>query len=72
MSYKLTKYKPKGLLSHLIVSLHHLIEHEDCVWLNRVNIAYEGKTFAEIKENDKFDRIEIRIAGSENWCSKCH
>ena len=62
--YQLTKYKPEGLLSHLIVLLHDYIEREDFVWLNGVNITYEEKTFAEIIENNELDTIEIRVAGS--------
>lgn len=63
--YEFDKYMPPGLMSRLIVALHHLIEDERLVWYNGVNLIL-NKTHAEIIESyGAINSFKIRIKGTE-------
>jgi len=61
--YKFDRFKPRGLMSRLIVELHEYITDIDLVWYRGVNINYKG-AYAEIKQPyHESQIIEIRVAG---------
>jgi internalin A len=61
--YEFDKYMPQGIMSRLIVSLHHHIKDHDFVWHRGVNIECNG-AYAEILESyGGNNRFEIHIAG---------
>ncbi|MCP4269821.1 MAG: TIR domain-containing protein [Candidatus Brocadiaceae bacterium] len=61
--YKFDNYMPKGLMSHLIVELHHHIKDHDLVWHRGVNVAYKGAKAEIIETYGGINRFDIRVAG---------
>jgi internalin A len=61
--YKFDNYMPKGLMSHLIVELHHHIKDHNLVWHRGVNVAYKGAKAEIIETYGGINRFDIRIAG---------
>ncbi len=62
--YEFDKYMPQGIMSRLIVALHHHIKDHKLVWHRGVNIS-SNKAHAEIVESyGGSNRFEIKIAGT--------
>lgn len=61
--YKFDNYMPKGLMSHLIVELHHHINNHNLVWHRGVNVAYKGANAEIIETYGGVNRFDIRISG---------
>ncbi|WP_324673085.1 COR domain-containing protein [Hymenobacter sp. GOD-10R] len=61
--YEFDKYMPQGIMSRLIVALHHHIKDHNLVWHRGLNIEANG-AYAEIIESyGGINRFEIRISG---------
>ncbi|MEZ4955958.1 MAG: COR domain-containing protein [Saprospiraceae bacterium] len=61
--YEFDKYMPKGLMSRLIVALHHYIGDHSLVWRRGVNLSHGG-AYSEITESlGGVNRFDIRIVG---------
>lgn len=58
------EFMPKGILTRLIVRLHHHIEDQGLVWKDGVLLKNDDGR-AEIIENYPFRRIDIRVSGRE-------
>ncbi len=56
-------FMPKGLLSRLMVRLHHYIVDEARAWKSGVNFEREGDTWAEVVETYAKNDIAIRVRG---------
>ena len=64
--YKFDKYMPPGIMSRLIVALHHLIADHSLVWRNGVNLKL-NETYAEITESlGAENAFKIRVVGSDS------
>jgi internalin A len=62
--FEFDKYMPRGLMSRLIVSIHHHIKNHDLVWHRGVNLELNG-AFAEIVETyESTNFFHIRIFGN--------
>ena len=62
--YEFDKYMPQGIMSRLIVALHHHIKDHELVWHRGVNISLD-RAHAEIVESyGGVNRFEIKIAGT--------
>jgi internalin A len=57
-------FMPKGLLTRLIVALHHLIEEHRLVWKTGMVLARQG-TRAEVIEDYARRKITVRLAGPD-------
>jgi internalin A len=57
-------FMPKGLVSRLIVALHHLIADQSQVWKSGVILHREGSK-AEIIEDRQRNRITVRAVGPD-------
>ena len=62
MRYKYEVFMPKGLLSHLMVQLHHLLKNHHVVW-KRGMVLQKDKALAEVIETYDARAINIRISG---------
>jgi len=58
-------FMPKGLMTRLIVSLHHLIADQSFVWRSGVIFERQG-TRAEVIEDYPRRKITVRVAGADN------
>ena len=65
LSYEFDAFMPRGLMTELIVKLHHFIVDQAKVWRKGAELR-KGRAIAEIVEayGNEF-RIDIRIAGKE-------
>lgn len=61
--YKFDNYMPKGLMSRLIVALHHHITDHTLVWHRGVNLACNGAKAEIVETYGGINRFDIRIAG---------
>ena len=61
--YEFDKYMPKGLMSRLIVALHHHIPDHKLVWHRGVNLTLNNAHAEIIETYDKYNRFQIRITG---------
>jgi len=62
--YSFDKYMPQGIMSRLIVALHHHIKNHKLVWHRGVNIEANGAHAEIIESYGGSNRFEIRIAGT--------
>ncbi len=58
------EFMPKGLVSRLIVALHHLIADQTLVWKSGV-VLYREDTRAEVTEDRQKNRITVRALGPD-------
>jgi hypothetical protein len=59
-------FMPKGIMTRLIVTLHHLIRDHALVWRNGVVLERQS-TRAEITEDYLKRRISVRLRGSDSY-----
>jgi len=61
--YEFDKYMPQGIMSRLIVALHHHIKDHTHVWHRGVNVESNGAVAEIVESYGGSNRFEIRIAG---------
>lgn len=58
------EFMPKGLVTHFIVALNHLIEDQSLVWKSGIILAREGAR-AEVIEDYSRRQITVRVGGPD-------
>ena len=62
LRYTATEFMPKGIITHFIVAMHHLIEKQEYVWREGL-ILEKDNTRAEVIEHYDKREIKIRLSG---------
>ncbi len=63
--YRFDKFMPRGIMSRLIVALHHLVPEHKRVWRRGVNLSYQSSHAEIVQPYGNENRFDIRIVGDE-------